>query len=943
MEVKFKIATWNLCLGLVNKKDYVDEIMNKEQLDVCCMQETEILPDYDHNLLSTRNYTLLIENNDHKSRSGMYIRNGTSYTRKETLEDKNAGLIIVDIKLKHNYRIINVYRSFNPPGGITQRAMFSKQLQLIKTAIEENQSVRPIVLGDFNLDENKKYLNDYSHRLYYEELIDTFDPLGLIQIVDFNTWSRLVNGVWRKSLLDHVYVKDITTVDNLEPNEVLTGDHILLTFTIEGNVNKPSISHKRNWIKYSKANLITEINKHTWNNDITTVQDLWNDYENKLSLISDMVAPITEYTSNESTISKQIPNIIRRKMRLRKRLLYKLKTRPDDDLKKRLKNLDTEIKQFHYTRLRKKIRKDIRPGNSKSLWRAVGIAKNMNTDELPETMYYNGVEIDNKELQEAFAEHFEEKISTLINNAVISQNVYNGSEKIRTNDKNFMTPDKVLESMKGLKVKNCEGCDLIPQRILADGIESLIDPFSKLFNQIYTQKTIPEQWKMAKITPVFKKGKKEEISNYRPISNLNSASKIFERLILIRINEIEQEMNVDLTGESQHGFKKNKSTTTASISIQMALAKALEQGHFALMASLDLSSAFDVVNINLLLKRMKIMGIPKDVLDLTEIWLRDRSYYITCKGRNSFIKKSNVGTIQGSILGPLLYAIFVSPLFDMTPFHAFADDNQIITSSHDINQIKTDMEAKLEIMTKWLRESGLIVNEQKTELCLFHKSPQAAIDIVINNVVVSSTNTINVLGITFDSMMKWDHQVSRAIKNSRKALHAIKLIKKNFSKDELKQLLTSNFYSILYYNSEVWHIPTIHSNLKQQLLAASSTGLRLLGSRCDVRISYDRLHNYNGRATPADMMKYKHSLQLYKNFNDNSQNETWLRLNFQQNYNQRNEFVIITDTSMNRIGKNLMINRLNLINGKIKYDWLNLSFESYKLKCKETFLTKTYK
>jgi hypothetical protein len=113
------------------------------------------------------------------------------------------------------------------------------------------------------------------------------------------------------------------------------------------------------------------------------------------------------------------------------------------------------------------------------------------------------------------------------------------------------------------------------------------------------------------------------------------------------------------------------------------------------------------------------------------------------------------------------------------------------------------------------------------------------------------------------------------------------------------------------------YTPTIHSNLKQQLLAKSSTGLRLLGSRCDVRFLYDRLHNYNGRATPADMMKYKYSLQLYKNFNDNSQNEIWLRLNFQQNYNQRNELVIITDTSMNIIRKNLMINRLNLINGKI--------------------------
>jgi hypothetical protein len=123
-------------------------------------------------------------------------------------------------------------------------------------------------------------------------------------------------------------------------------------------------------------------------------------------------------------------------------------------------------------------------------------------------------------------------------------------------------------------------------------------------------------------------------------------------------------MKIDLTGDYQHGFKKGKSTTTASISIQTALTKALEQGHFAPMASLDLSSAFDVVNTGLLIKRMKIIGIPDDVTEMVEIWLKDRTYYISCKGRNSFIRHSNIGTIQGSILGPFLYAIFVSPLFD---------------------------------------------------------------------------------------------------------------------------------------------------------------------------------------------------------------------------------------------------------------------------------------
>ena len=101
--------------------------------------------------------------------------------------------------------------------------------------------------------------------------------------------------------------------------------------------------------------------------------------------------------------------------------------------------------------------------------------------------------------------------------------------------------------------------------------------------------------------------------------NLCACSKIYERIILNRINEIEKEMEVDLTGTDQHGFKKGKSTLTAGLAIQTALAKALDQGNFALMASLDLSSAFDVVDINLLIKRLKIIGLPKDMVELISI------------------------------------------------------------------------------------------------------------------------------------------------------------------------------------------------------------------------------------------------------------------------------------------------------------------------------------
>ena len=120
---------------------------------------------------------------------------------------------------------------------------------------------------------------------------------------------------------------------------------------------------------------------------------------------------------------------------------------------------------------------------------------------------------------------------------------------------------------------------------------------------------------MAKITPIHKKGNKNDVSNYRPIANLCSASKIFEKLILQRIQDIEDEKNIDLTNENQHEFKRGKSTTTAGLSIQSALARALDVGEFALLANLDLSSVFDFVNVNLLLQRISLTSFKLKVKD----------------------------------------------------------------------------------------------------------------------------------------------------------------------------------------------------------------------------------------------------------------------------------------------------------------------------------------
>ena len=119
-----------------------------------------------------------------------------------------------------------------------------------------------------------------------------------------------------------------------------------------------------------------------------------------------------------------------------------------------------------------------------------------------------------------------------------------------------MTSSDIAECLKTIKNKNCECYDRIPHKILSDGANNLIVPLTGLFYPINTQKLIPEQWSIAKVVPIFKKGLKCNIENYRPIANLCSTSKLFEKLILKPMLNIESTFNIDLTGKQQHGFKK---------------------------------------------------------------------------------------------------------------------------------------------------------------------------------------------------------------------------------------------------------------------------------------------------------------------------------------------------------------------------------------------------
>ena len=333
------------------------------------------------------------------------------------------------------------------------------------------------------------------------------------------------------------------------------------------------------------------------------------------------------------------------------------------------------------------------------------------------------------------------------------------------------------------------------------------------------------------------------------------------------------------------------------------------------------------------------MGLPEDVISLIRVWLSDRSYYVSVEGANSIMYDLLLGTVQGSILGPVLYAIFVSPLFDLEDLFAFADDTFILRTSSNLGLVIESMEESLSVIIKWMKQSGLKINESKTEVCVFNKHLIAKPTVNVGPNIVTAKDSMNVLGVIFDMTLSWSKHVQTAVTKANRALNALKLIRKYFNTKELLQLITSNFYSVLFYNSEVWRLNNLKYSDKQLLLSTSSKALKMAIDYRDPLITNNNVHLITKRATPEMYSSYKLSLLLYKTFNYCIPLDEWSHLNFEQTFGTRQEKFHVNLNNNLRVGMNAMCNRFHFLNDKIPLDWLNKSFLAYKIECKKKILS----
>ena len=274
-----KIATLNLCLGLKNKKLDVENLMSENDTNILCLQEVEVEKNFDSEVLKIKNFQFELEANTLKSRTGICISNSVSDRRMRQLEGIDSNLIVIDIVNSRSVkRIINVYRSFNPQGNVNARMKFKCQLELIKHAMIESC----VVIGDFNIDYTRIYDDNYGRKTLFEDFDEVLSDCKLVQIVNFNTWSRLVGNILKTSILDHIYIRDPTVISNLKFINLFFGDHKLIEFTVNAKKTEAVILKRRDWRFYSKEILNEKLATINWSIDIDEVQEYWNVIENKL-------------------------------------------------------------------------------------------------------------------------------------------------------------------------------------------------------------------------------------------------------------------------------------------------------------------------------------------------------------------------------------------------------------------------------------------------------------------------------------------------------------------------------------------------------------------------------------------------------------------------------------------------------------------------------------
>ena len=413
---------------------------------------------------------------------------------------------------------------------------------------------------------------------------------------------------------------------------------------------------------------------------------------------------------------------------------------------------------------------------------------------------------------EEFASHFNDKIVN------IRSNISSGGDHI------VVAPDGAIadcskmalfspvdletleEVVSGLKPSTCP-LDPIPTKLFKEIFASVSEDVLAIVNNSLSTGTFPQALKTALVRPLLKKNNLDPTvpDNFRPISNLPFLSKILEKIVCKQLNDhLDNQCILD---KFQSGFRRHHSTETTLVKVVNDLRLNADSRELSVLALLDLSAAFDTVDHNILIKRLENwVGLSGPVLDWFRSYLMDRSYFVNLGDHKSSNIPMTCGVPQGSILGPLLFSLYMLPLGSVIKkhnisYHSYADDTQLYVSvsAGDHTQIDS-LVSCLSDLEKWMSQNFLKLNQNKTEILIFgDKKERDKLSSVLRGHSLSATNQARNLGVILDSDLNFDAHIKQVTKIAFYHLRNIAKVKPFLSQADTERLIHAFITSRLDY------------------------------------------------------------------------------------------------------------------------------------------------
>ena len=805
--------------SLKNKFTEIHEILGQSLVDMLVLAETKLDSSFNNNIYSFTGFKM--ERKDRDRYGGgiiVYVRDDLPFRRRKDLECEHLESICFELALnKRKWGILAVYK---PPN--TKNELFSTDLSktLDKMFVKYNNI---LTIGDLNFDLNKK---DKCKPL--SQLCDNYNLTNVIK----GSTCHMKNS--EPSSIDVILTNTTNLICNTINVDIGVSDcHNFIATTIREQCNESKVKYAnfRSYKHFNEDNFNQDILKipfHSYHNH--DIDGVYGSTEMLLTEVINKHAPM-----KKKKIKKESPPFMNgdlRKSIYKKKQLrnayFKCRTNENWNAYKYQRNLVTNLKrksmQIYFEE------RCSEGPKSRHFWPTIKpflSSKNVHKSESGIILNENNAiltkpdEVCNvlNDFYVNIANNIGIKSSVPVNSDHPSvQAIRERHHFAETFEFKPVSTNYIRKQLKNLNPKKATGVDNIPPKILRAGATSLAIPLTKLVNQTLISGKFPDSLKLAQVTPIYKKEDPFQKKNYRPVSILPTISKIFERTISDQlINYFENIFHDFLSA-----FRPKFGCQTSLLRLVEDWKRALDRHEYVAAVLMDLSKAFDCLPHNLIIEKLKAYGLSDHSAGLMSDYLSNRKQRVKINESISEWKQIKKGVPQGSILGPLIFNIFINDIFyfiNKATLSNYADDNTLSHNHTDVQVLKQTLELESSTLIRWFEDNQMQANPDKFQAISIGKATTEKLtSFHIEGFDLDCEESVKLLGVEIDSLLNFDKHVTDICKKVAKQINVLSRLSKFLNQDTriliYKCFIKSNFN----YCPLVWHFCSKQNTEKMEKL-----------------------------------------------------------------------------------------------------------------------------